>query len=413
MGPRSVRLFRYCLGIYIYMLVLLPSGSILGFNVKIVWFFALLPGAFLLYFGRGRATLSRTLLLLLIPAIMLFWFLLAQWNGFELASSLAHYKDLIVTICSCWFAALLCAEGYDESIRFLHTVIRAEVAASLLKVLLLAYALLRGVSVTEVSLWIKNIFGVSLMTYDFESTLGRIQFISDGIIPICIFAILCFRQRLRIGSALAHGMLLLLLASDFFAFSRYLWVFTVLAIVLGLLLGERSLFQVTVMVGVGLVTLVCLPLLVTVISLRFSSTVVDSSDQDRVQQVTALKDFWASEPVIGHGLGSYTRRVIRKDDAPYSYEMQLLALCGQIGVLGMVGMTALGLYYFRSLWPWKRLGAMHGLGLSLLLSAWIGSGVVNPAIISSAASVSYAAIFAIIEARRALAPPCTDSLARA
>lgn len=403
-GAFAVRIFSSLLAVYIFMLVLLPSGSILGFNVKIVWFCLLLPLALYVYFGRYRATPHRTMLLLLIPVALLSWSLLAQENGFEPASSFAQFKDLIVTISTCWFATLLCEEGYGETVFLLRTLVQAEVAASLMKLSLLAYAVLHGIPVTQIAQWIKNVFGVDLMTFDFASIFGRIQFHSDELIPICIFALLCFRQRLGIRAFPAIGMLLLLLISDFFAFSRYLWLFTVLAAALGLLIGKKDRFQLMLIGSVITVALACFPSIVSVVTLRFSSSVVDSSDQDRTQQVPALQEFWASAPFLGHGLGSYTRRVIRSDDAPYSYELQLLALAGQIGVIGMAAFAALGFYYFRGLWQLKRIGALHSVGLSLLLLVWIGSGLVNPVVISSAASVSYAAIFAMIQILQAPTP---------
>jgi len=396
LGHGSVRGFRLMLAVYIFMLVLLPSGSILGFNVKVLWFLALLPWALLIYIARERATAGSALLLLIVPAAMLFWLLLAQGNGFEPSSSFGEFKDILVTICTCWFAALLCTESYDETIFFLRTVVRAEIAACVLKGSLLTYAILRGIPVTEIALWIKAVFGVDLMTYDFESMLGRIQFHSDGLIPICIFVILCYRKRLSIGVSGAVGMLLLLLISDFFAFSRYLWVFTVLALFLGLVLGKKDRFQLILLSISTVIVLACLPLLVTVISLRFSSTVVDSSDQDRVQQMPALHEFWESAPIMGHGLGSYTRRVIRSDDAPYSYEVQLLALAGQVGIVGILLFASLGIFYFRGLWLHIGGRVLLRLGLATMLLAWIAAGLVNPEVISSAASVSYAAIFAMV-----------------
>jgi hypothetical protein len=395
-GPYSVRVFRYLVAVYIFMLVLLPSGSILGVNVKIAWFLLLLPMAFRIYFGRGRATASRSILLLVIPAVLLLWLLLAQINGFETSYGVSQYKDLLVTISSCWFVALLCAEGPVEAIYFVRAVIMAEVTASSLKGILLTYSMVTGIQVTQIVGWLKSVFGVSLMTMDFESMLGRIQFVSDGLIPVCIFAILFLRKQLKFGAFSAISMLILLLLSDFFAFSRYFWAFTAVALVLGLLLGQKDKFQLALIVILSIVVLASLPILTTVISLRFSSSVVDSSDQDRAEQTPALEDFFASAPILGHGLGSYTRRVIRSDDAPYSYEVQLLAMAGQIGLVGLLGLGALGMYYFRGLWPGHGVGLIQSMGLSAILAAWIGGGLVNPELMSSAASVFYASIFAML-----------------
>ncbi len=391
----SLRLFRWLLGVYIYLLVLLPSGSIFGFNIKFLWFFLLLATAVHMFFRRGHGTKFRTVLLFAVPAVLLAWLPLSLFYGFEPAYAIAQYKDLMVTIISCWFAVLLCAEGQSETVYFLRVVVFSEVTASSLKALLLAYALLRGIPVPELVERIRDVFGVSLMTYGFASMLGRIQFISDGLIPICIFAILRYRKTLRFSATGALSMLLLLLLSDVFSFSRYFWAFTVLAVTLGLLLGKKDKFQLALITVLGGVVLVSLPLLSTVVMLRFSSDVAASSDQERTTQILALDNFFEDAPVLGHGLGSYSRRVIRNDDAPYSYEDQLLALAGQIGVLGIGILLLLTLYYFADLWPRPDRGILPSLGLMLMLLAWITAGFFNPEVISSAASVSYAAIFAM------------------
>jgi hypothetical protein len=390
-----LRLFRWMLAVYVFMLVLLPSGSIFGINVKFVWFFLLLPTAILMFFRQHRVTRFRVALLPLVPAVMLFWILLSQYYDFAPEFALAQYKDILVTIVSCWFASLLCAEGQSETVEFVRVVVFSEVTASALKAALLVYAFVRGVPVTQIVEWIKNVFGVSLMTFDFESMLGRIQFISDGIIPICIFAILRYRKDLRFGIASAIAMLVVLLASDFFSFSRYFWGFSVVAIVLGLFLGKKDLFQVLLIAALSTISLSSLPLLTTVVELRFSSRIVDASDQDRAGQLDALKEFFQSAPVLGHGMGSYTRRIIRNDDAPYSYEDQLLALAGQLGVVGTFGLSLLTLYYFRDLWPQPGRGVIQSLGLAVVLLMWICAGLFNPEVVSSAASVSYAAISAM------------------
>ena len=388
-------LFRRLTATYILMLVLLPSGSIFGVNVKLIWFFLLLPVTVRFFFVQRQATRFRLALLFGVPGMLFCWLLLSQVYGFQPIYAFYQYKDLITTILSCWFAALFCAEGQAETIYFIRVVVFSETAASLLKVFLLVYAFVRGIPVTEVVELIKHVFGVSLMTMDFESMLGRVQFMSDGVIPICIFALLRYRKELRLHAAGTIVMLLLLLTSDFFSFSRYFWGYTVLAVVLGLLFGRKDFFQLSLITILSVVTLISLPVLTTVIELRFSTTLAGGSDDARVVQVAALKDFFSTSPVFGHGLGSYTTRVIRNEDAPYTYEDQLLALAGQVGIVGLAFLSSLTLYYFRDLWPHHGRGWMQSFALGMLLLGWICAGFFNPELISSAASVSYAAIAAM------------------
>jgi hypothetical protein len=389
------KLFRRLIAVYVFMVVLLPTGSIFGINVKLLWFSLLLPVAVRFFFARGQATRFRLSLLFAIPGILAAWILVSQVYGFEPAYAIDQYKFLMTTISSCWLVALFCAEGQVETVYFIRVVVLSEVAASLLKGLLLTYAFVLGIPVTEVVGVVKHIFGVQLMTMNFESALGRIQFISDGLIPICIFAVLRYRKRLRFNAVSAIAILLLLLASDFFSFSRYFWGFTVLAIVMGLVFGKKDFFQLFLIAVLSVVTLVSLPFITTVMELRFSTGVAGGSDQERVTQISALEELFASSPVLGHGLGSFTTRVIRNDEAPWGYENQLLALTAQVGTVGMLFLSALALYYYRDLWPRHGRGWMQSLGLTSILIAWICAGLFNPELLSSPASISYAAIAAM------------------
>lgn len=390
-----LRLFRGVFAVYLFMLVLLPSGSLFGVNVKVLSFLLLLPVAVQVSFARGQMSLARLVRLLSIPAVLLLWVFVALLYGFELTDALAQYKDLLVTMITCWFAAVLCDDDQVDTLFLLRCAVYAEVSASALKILLLIYAFARGIPLSTVIDLIHTIFGVQLMAFDFESALGRVQFISDNLIPIAIFAILCYRQVLGIRGGRALLMIFALTVSDLFSFSRYLWVFTVAALLLGLIVGKKDRFQLVLIGILTVLAIASLPFLIVVIELRFSSTVVTSSDIERIAQVAALRVFIADAPWFGHGLGSYTHRVIRSVEAPYSYEAQLLALFGQVGLAGVAYLSVLTMSYFRRLWPSSERSGVRRAGLMLLLLGWIAGGFFNPSVISSAASVSYCAIFAM------------------
>ena len=235
--------FRIVMAAYIFMLILLPSGSIFGINVKVLCFLLLLPMAAQVSFARKQMTVERVVMLLSVPAILLLWAFLSQLYEFDATQAFAQYKDVMVTICTCWFASVLCDSDRDDTLFLLRWVIYAEVVTSSLKIALLIYAFTRGIPVSVLIETIHSVFAVQLMPFDFEMALGRIQFISDNVIPICIFAILCYRNVLSLRAGRTLLMLLVLVVSDLFSFSRYLWAFTVMALVLGLILGKKDRFQ--------------------------------------------------------------------------------------------------------------------------------------------------------------------------
>ena len=260
---------RGLIAVYLFMLVMLPSGSLFGINVKVLCFLLLLPVAAQVSFARGQMTVQRLVRLLFVPGILLLWVLGSQLYGYDIADAIAQYKDLQVTILTCWFAAVLCSDSREDSLFLLRCTIYAEVSTSLLKLVLLGYAFARGIPVSVLIEIIHSIFGVQLMAFDFESALGRMQFISDNLIPVCIFAVLCYRRLLHLRASRALLIILVLTLSDLFSFSRYLWVFTVLALVLGLLLGPKDRFQALLLVTLTALTLISLPFLLVVVQLRF------------------------------------------------------------------------------------------------------------------------------------------------
>lgn len=58
------------------------------------------------------------------------------------------------------------------------------------------------------------------------------------------------------------------------------------------------------------------------------------SDSERLEQAAPLMSQFLTRPILGNGFGSYTPRVLRSDDAPFSYELTFYALLMKLGVVG-------------------------------------------------------------------------------
>jgi len=396
--------------IYLFLVIVLPSGNIFGINFKLPLYALLIPSAFYVFCRQRTTTLREISLLLLAPAVFLIWVIEAQAYGFEIAGSLRQYTDIILTLFTCWLAVLFCRQSRRASVQFLRVVIAAETVASSLKVALLVYALQSGIPVTSLVETVDRVFGVELMTMDLGALFGRIQFISDGLIPICVFAILYYRPRLHMGALSSLIALALLIFSVVLSFSRYFWAFTLLALVMGLILGKKDKVYSVILVTLAGVVLISLPNLSRLYEVRFSQDVAGDSDSARVEQVKALESFFVDAPLLGHGLGSYTSQVIRSDnDFKFGYEVQLLALCGQVGLVGMLVFAILCLLYFRCLWPRNRSEVTNKTGLILLLVAWLASGLFNPLLINPVGAVTYAAIMCMGCLEPVIAEPLNSS----
>jgi hypothetical protein len=383
--------------IYVYLLVLLPTGSLFGINVKFICFFLLFPIAVSKHLADSKTTLSKVSLLFVVPAALLVWILIAQAYEASAALSYFQFKDIATTFASCWLASVFCRNRKGASIRFLRTVLIAEIVACLIKITLLGYCFYKGISVALMVDSISDFFGTRLMSMDFDSALGRIQFGADGLIPICIYMLLRYRTKLRVGSMSAVIMFLLLAISLVFTFSRYFWGFAALAFSLGMIFGKKDYFHLSVIILLCIVVLVSLPAVIDLYQIRFSDAIAGGSDSIRIDQIAALKRFFLDAPLLGHGYGSYTSELIRSPDLQYGYEVQLYALAGQEGIFGLLLMGVLLLFYYYPLWSNGRSFSSHRLGLIIILFGWLAAGLFNPMLFNSAAAMSYASISALSE----------------
>jgi hypothetical protein len=402
--------FDWFFSAFLCVTLVLPGTSLYGVNFKLPLYLGMLPLAVYSVFRRKLATPRELALMIAVPAILAGWVVLGLSNGFPFSGALRQYMDILLTLIICWLSNIFCGEGEAKKIKFLRIILYAVLAAAVFKVAIIAYAILRGIPVVEVMEWINRIFDTGLITMDLGALLGRIQFGSDGLVPVSIFILLRHRDRLKISNVLAALMILLLLFSVLFSFSRFFWGFTAFAFIVGLVLGKQDRFQLIVIVVLSLSVLAALPALVSLYQLRFSTDVAGGSDVTRTQQIPALLRLFVSAPVFGHGIGSYTTENLRDttEAGRASYEVQLVAIPAQIGLLGTLFFLILGFYYFDHLWWKSPLTVADRFGIALLLAFWIAVGLTNPLLFHPMSGINYSSLAALSAIRSkkatALAP---------
>ena len=67
----------------------------------------------------------------------------------------------------------------------------------------------------------------------------------------------------------------------------------------------------------------------------FSSFAIESDDVRQIQMIELINGVKES-PVFGHGFGSYISDYTRSGSMPFSYEIEYLSFCYQMGILGFV-----------------------------------------------------------------------------
>ena len=224
------RLFDPIFSAYVFTTIFFPSGTIYGVNLKLPLYALLIPLALRRFFQKYPANTAMLAMMLAIPAVLSLWVLEGVVDGFAAGGAIRQFMDIMLILLMCWLTFLFCEEREAGRVRFLLLVLNCEVATSLFKAGIITYALARGVSVVSVVAVLSRAFGVDLMTADIGALFGRIQFVSDALIPICIFIVVRYRDRLQLGYTRAVASILLLLVSVAFSFSRYFWGYTVVAL---------------------------------------------------------------------------------------------------------------------------------------------------------------------------------------
>jgi O-antigen ligase len=385
--------------VYVAVLLILPTGSILGINIKILLFAVVSMLMIRLQGLRGFRRSQSFFFVLALIGLLMIWAVMGMARGYQAKMVLFQFRDIAVTIFGSWLIVAYAAGERIHGLRFLQTVLYSVGFTSLLKCAMLAYSLKTGTPVSDLNTTINNSFHIQLMTIDFDSletTLGRIQFVSDSVLPICIFVLQARRREIGIPGWIALIMMPLYILSIGISFSRYGWAYALLALAVGGIVSKRDrLHPIYIAMG-SVVVAMNFGTFLLLWQLRFSKEVAGLSDIDRLLQRVALIDFFHEAPFFGHGLGSYTTAVIRSNDLPYSYENQWLALMGQIGIVGVILLLVSLAVCFRSLY-WPPIGrSRYQVALLLIMIAWLVGGVFNPFLISSTASVAYGILFVLI-----------------
>ena len=380
--------------LYVACLILLPSGTLLGVPVKIL---VVLPGTFyaLRIVGRQPNGFHEIALCIAMLGVFMAWVLLAQMYAFyNMGLSLSQYRDVVTTLAGCWFIRVF-TPTEERRTAFIRFCVMTVAFGALIKVFIFAYSLARGISIASIMDAISHVFGVQLMTFELGDAGYRIQYPSDTLVPVCLFAVLCLRRRLRLAGLLSFPIVLLLTLSSIATFSRFLWGYALLAAVLGVLLAKRDRTHFAYFAASLAIVAVYAKLLLTIVALRFSADTLTASDGERIAQKNALEHFFLDAPLLGHGLGSYTNAVIRAPELRYNYEMQVYALAGQIGSIGiLILLVLLGNYFRKAIRPQAQ-SRPYQVAVLGLLAGFLSAGFVNPSLISSIAAATFGLLYVL------------------
>jgi hypothetical protein len=374
--------------------VILPSGSIGGLNVKQILFVATLL-AVSARPHRYKFTKVMATNAIWLTGLLFAWVPLAYLTGrSDGILPLLHFKDIAVTTATAFLVSLYITDENRRE-RFVRLVLYCVGITSAIKAISFAYAAATGTSVVAIIRVINDVFDQNLVTLDDGGIGARFQFVSDSLLPVALYALLAGKRRFGIAATTSVLLTILFVFSTVVSFSRFLWLYSAIAIALGMLTTRLDRVKLLYLLLVGITAAYFWDVLSFLYELRTADATVEFSDGIREEQRGALYKFVADAPIFGHGLGTYTAESIRESVSMYAYELQLVALVGQIGAVGAVILGLLAVYYYRGVFNLRRAVVRSGSAV-ILIAIWIASGFQNPWLTSSSAGITFGLLYSLV-----------------
>jgi len=392
---RSFLLFPFL--ILIISGLFIPSDGSHGIlNIKSLAFITSILGATTYALTSQKLNLQQFRLFLFCLFSLLFlicWFVVAMIKDeFAIESTIDQLKIFLLTISVVVLSTYYVAEKVIAFKTLLKMILLTNFTYSLIKVSLVILHLF-GI----IDLWaFLEATGIRFMSMNIFGNIPRMQTSIDIASPFLLFF---FLQSSRFDIQWKRWFKILFttitLIAVFLSFSRYLIAIALISITLHLLTLQLKtiLSTIAILFGCCLVAtyLIGPDVVYEVIERRVSSKDVDLSDGTRMWQVNALIAEFLEYPILGKGLGGYTKESIRDNAILHSYEVQWVAFLMQFGISGLLLLLiATGIIAFKILTlPISR----SKIGLFVLFFFWLLSGFTNPFLISLTSGILYSVFF--------------------
>lgn len=383
--------------LFLFACVLLPSGSMgeLNLNVKMIILILIVLSILMLsaVTDDWKCVFSMAGYTAWVVVFLLSCFLYSYVSGYvsDYAVDQAKYMLLFFAIPILFHNAVPEEDRYDV---VCNVVIKALVFVSLAKMLIVAYSVYSGISISDMLIAISYYFGTRPLTGDIEDSLvGRVAFASDIILPYAVFiaTLSCVHNKGRVYNCI---WLLILLMSVFMGMSRFYWAATLCCIILAFindLNRKKSILFLLIFFVIATVVLNVIPETGEMIRDRFSEKNVSYSDGIRKEQFPYIFSAFERKPLFGNGIGFYLPEYMRAIEVPYLYELQILSLLMQFGI---VGFSIIFIPIFISIVHRVRnVDLSYRIAVLVMAGIWFASGFFNPVLFSSSGGVAFLMIF--------------------
>lgn len=310
--------------------IILPTGSIYGFNYKIVLvaMCALIGYKSILLNSFGGPFIC----LLFITFITIISSSVGYINGVNSINIITQDVAILSALSIFYIGYCLIRTSNYSIKKFFVDIVNATVILGIIKIILCSLEIFKTVNVNYFRKLIDNIFGFQFITLD-TGSFSRIHLPGDYLIPACLIINSFILIDTRI---LKTVRTLLLIVSCVISYSRIIYAYTACILIL-IFLFQLSKQRKTWWFLISKLTYL-LPLTFIAIYIyqffreRYTGQYANISDSLRHEMHVALISNISKYPILGFGLGSSVSSIIRSETMPWYYELQWEALCMQIGI---------------------------------------------------------------------------------
>ena len=374
--------------------IILPSGHIFDFNIKMV-FVGIFSFCSLLYFSFFDVKISSRKNFFLwggfVFLFLIFFSIVAYLNDIPLIESLSHAKAILAFVCLI-FIPCFCISNTIFSFNFLLKVILVSVFIHATLKLILALSFCWGWSLDNIITHIRHIFHYELIWLNTDY-FYRVHAPIDFLYPICIYLVsINFNTKSFMENGIAALFLLMLFLGIIVSYSRLLYFYSFITVFLIFFRFNTSLSKKLLFCSffiLLMVLIISIPAVNQFLTMRYFGLPAKASDSGRWEMLPALLDTFRHYPFFGRGLGSSAIGLdphYRGPTAPVWYfELQWLSFLAQFGIIG------LGLIFYLALIPIKNfilnLNFKKSFFVVVIYFLWLFIGFFNNFILCSSGGI--------------------------
>lgn len=386
--------------VFIASCLLLPSGSIFNYNVKLYLSVLSICLAFLTQIANKSFDKHLLLMLTFFTFFIVYGDLVGFATHADLSSIASHNSAIIATFLPIWLGLCITKIKHFDEFKLLNILTIISLVYILIKNTFAVMLFFKIITMNDYWSIQENIFGNLPISMEIDNFV-RLNMTSDFIIPpITLYTFWLYKEN-KIKLTTFIIILTLFIIGIIITYSRYLWVFYFITLLCGLYylfnglsVSQRSRYLLVVLISCAAMMACCFLMFtdydfdfIKFITERYSGEAAVYSDTIRDEMYRVLVPFFWDSVLLGNGLGSYPKGLIRFFDTPWNYELQWLAIAGQLGVVWFVILWGIIIHSILNVLKLPVYEYQKKLHWLIALSLWLAVGFFNCFLITSAAGV--------------------------